>query len=268
MLNVKLIDGEEFKVAVPTATADASLTPTGATVEARLEADGGVFVDLTGSANGLSPEATIDARLLARGEEWAWLAAFIPEIDEIVGSVNADFTARGRADEPQLQGELRLNDGKVVLPAFNVPITNIQARLTATSSDSLDLVGDAQAGEGRLAITGSIRDAISMKPRLEITLRGSDAMVLNWPDYALVASPDLSLSGVGNEYKVDGRVRMDRAEILVRELPEGAVTPSADVSVVGREEADTRATRLSGAIDIELSDSVHVRAFGLDTNGI
>jgi translocation and assembly module TamB len=266
VLHVKLIDGEVFEVAVPAATAQARLEPTGATLGARVEADGGVAIDLSGTASELSRDAIIDAQLNARGEEFGWVAAFIPEVDEVAGSVAADFTVQGRADDPQLRGELRLIDGSVVLPAFNVPVTNIEARLTATSSDSLAVVGEARAGEGSLAIAGSITDAISPNPSFEVTFRGQDATVLDWPDYVLVASPDLSLSGKGNEFEVDGRVRMDRAEIHVRELPEGAVKPSADVSVVGREEADTRESRLRGAIEIELSDQVHVRAFGLDTN--
>ena len=266
VLHVRLIDGEVFEVAVPTATAQARLAPTGATLFTRLEADGGVLVDLNATASELARDAVIDAQLNASGREFGWIAAFIPEIDEVVGSADAEFTLRGRADDPQLRGELRISDGGVVLPAFNVPLTDIQARLTATSSDSLDLAGDALAGDGRLTFTGSIRDVVSPDPKLEITVRGDGATALDWPDYVLIASPDLSLSGEGNEYEVDGRVRMDRAEIHVRELPEGAVTPSADVSVVGREESDARVSRLSGAIDIELSEQVHVQAFGLDTN--
>lgn len=266
MLHVELLDGDVFDVAVPTAIVQARLAPTGATLRARLEADGGVVVDFEGVANELSGDADIDARLVASGQEFGWIAAFIPEIDEVSGSATADFRVTGRADDPRLRGELQVTDGRVVLPAFNVPVTDIQVRLTATSSDSLDVVGEALSGGGSLAITGSIRDAVSVEPKLEILVRGDEATALDWPDYVLVASPDLSLSGEGNEYVIDGRVRLDRAEILVRELPEGAVSPSSDVTVEGREEADRRASRLSGSLEIELSEQVHVRAFGLDTN--
>ncbi len=266
VLRVRLIDGELFDVAVPTATARGRLAAGGATLQARLEADGGVAVDLNATASELSRAAEISAQLKATGQEFGWVAAFVPDIDEIIGSVNADLRVLGRVDDPQLRGELRISDGEVVLPAFNVPLTDIQARLVATSSDSLNVTGTARAGEGDVVIGGTITDVLSPDPKLEIDVRGNGATVLDWPDYLLVASPDLSLSGAGNLYEVDGRVRMDRADILVRELPEGAVSPSADVTVAGRPDSDTRPGAVSGVIDLELTEAVHVRAFGLDTN--
>jgi translocation and assembly module TamB len=258
--------GDQFEVAVPVAEMDVSTGPIGASLRAQLEADGDTAISLEGKASSLSPDATIAANLSARGTEWDWVSAFIPEIEEVVGTVRADFTASGRADSPELEGELRLSDGAVVLPAFNVPITSIDARVRGDSSGSLTVVGEAAAGSGSLAITGTISDLISMAPSVVLTVRGDEATVLDWPDYALVASPDLSLQGAGNRYRVGGRVRLDRAEIAVRELPEGAVRPSADVRVEGREEAERQVTRLTGEFDIELDESVHVRAFGLDTN--
>jgi translocation and assembly module TamB len=259
-------DGDRFGVAVPVAEAHASLGPSGVNVRARLEADGRVEVRLDGTATGLSPEATVSATLSASGQEWDWVSAFIPEIEEIAGAVQASFSANGRLDGPQLNGELKLLDGSVVLPTLNVPVTDINVRVSGDSSTSLKVSGKATAGSGDLSITGEITDLMSLAPQLVLEIQGDEATVLDWPDYALVASPNLSLSGDGQHYVVDGRVRLDRAEILVRELPEGAVTPSSDVAVIGREDLDSRATRLTGAIDIELAESVHVRAFGLDTN--
>jgi translocation and assembly module TamB len=90
--------------------------------------------------------------------------------------------------------------------------------------------------------------------------------LLNWEDYLLVASPDLEFSGDMSGVHVTGTVAMDKAEINVRSLPEGAVAPSDDVIVVGRESAMPRKTRVTGAVDILLSDDIHLKAFGLDTN--
>ena len=265
VLHVDDGQGDQFAVAVPIAEVDASLGTSGATLRARLEADGDTKVDFDATASGLSPEAVIDARLRASGREWDWLSAFIPEIEEIVGLVQVDFNASGRVDDPQINGQLQLTDGALVLPAFNVPITDINGRVSGNSSGALTMSGEARAGSGNLSFTGTITELISKAPRLAIEVRGDDATVLDWPDYVLVVSPDLSLSGEGDQYTIAGRVRLDRAEILVRELPEGAVTPSDDVSVVGREEAGIRTTQLTGEFDLELAESVHVRAFGLDT---
>ena len=147
-----------------------------------------------------------------------------------------------------------------------MPVTGIEARLRGSSSGTLTVSGRAAAGDGDLSIAGEITNLLDGSPRVALQLRGENATVLDWPDVALVASPDLSLAGTPELYRVDGRVLLDRAEIQVMELPEGVVMPSDDVVVIGREEAARRTARLTGDLTIELGDAVHVRAFGLDSN--
>lgn len=266
VLHIDSGDGDRFEMSVPVAEAEADLGVSGASIRARIEADGDTRAALDASVSALSADGILDAELSAGGREWDWVSAFIPEIEEVVGAVEARFTARGRLNKPEIVGELRLSEGGVVLPAFNVPVSDINARVSGGSSGALTVQGEATAGTGKLAITGTIVDPVSTTPRVSLEVRGEDATVLDWPDYALVASPDMSLAGSGNRYRVGGRVRLERAEIEVRELPEGAVRPSDDVYVAGRKAAERQAAQLTGEFDIELAEAVHVRAFGLDTN--
>lgn len=255
-----------FSIAVPVATASARLDATGASIQANVKADTGIEAGLQASTTGLDPDASFEASLMAKGNDWAWLSAFVPEAEEIVGVLEADLRASGKLYEPQMGGEVRFSDGKLALPALNVPLTDINLQVTGSSADRLELSGEARTGEGSLAVLGTISDLIAGSPRLELQFEGQDAKVLDWPDYELVASPKLTLSGINQEYHVDGSVRLERANILVRELPEGTVRPSDDVTVIGREPAAPQLTRLTGNIEIQLGDAVHVRAFGLDTN--
>jgi translocation and assembly module TamB len=62
-----------------------------------------------------------------------------------------------------------------------------------------------------------------------------------------------------------GALEVPRADIALRELPEGAVTPSADVTVIGREQNAREPTTVSGETQIVLGDQVHISALGLDT---
>jgi translocation and assembly module TamB len=111
-----------------------------------------------------------------------------------------------------------------------------------------------------------LENVLSASPSFNIKVSGNQATLLNWEDYLLVASPDLEFSGDTSGVHVTGSVAMDKAEIIVRDLPEGAVAPSDDVIVVGREIDTPRKTRVTSAVDILLSDDIHLKAFGLDTN--
>jgi translocation and assembly module TamB len=202
------------------------------------------------------PTATASAGL---GPEGAGLRARL----EATSGTRVDIDAS--LDDPQLSGEFRFTNGDLVVPALNVPITSIDVKVQGRSSGELTVSGRANSGEGTLSITGEITDPISVSPRVNIEIQGENATVLDWPEYVLVASPDLSLSGAGEQFRIDGRVRLDRAEIEVNELPEGVAAPSDDVVVTGREQAARRAARLTGEMTIELGDAIRVRAFGLDT---
>ena len=246
--------------------AELRITDNQASLSANLDAEEG----LTASANASVPELSLDAPLTANLHadlaEVYWLTTFVPEVDELEGAVVADMVFAGTVANPIATGEIRWDDGSFVLPMLNLAIDPASLVINGNPAGGLRVAGNAVSGDGDIAVTGNIQGVLAGNPVVNLELKGRDADVLNWPDYFLNASHDLEVVATRDNVTVTGRVDMNRADIQVREIPEGAVSPSDDVVVEGREREERSRLGIDGDVVVALSDDIHVRAFGLDTH--
>ncbi|MDH4048247.1 MAG: translocation/assembly module TamB domain-containing protein [Gammaproteobacteria bacterium] len=256
---------QAIAVAIPVATAEVRLAGAGAEGRAILEIEPGVKGSLDLALEGFGSDSGLSARLRFGGTEWGWISALFPEIDNFKGNINADVSAGGKLSAPELRGELRWQEGSIAVPALNIPITGIDLTVAGSSAGSATIAGSAIAGTGKLVVDGRFDDLTLSSRSFTVSLSGQQATVLNWPDYRLVASPDLVVTGGEAGIKASGRISVDSAEVSVSKLPEGAVSPSEDVTVVGRDEIERNVIPVSGNVELLLSENVHISAFGLDT---
>jgi translocation and assembly module TamB len=259
-------EDDYFAGKLPEVYLSAAIVNSAPTVKATVKSDLGMELLLDASLSELSEDAELLARLQFSGDRWDWVSRLIPVISDFNGAINADVRAGGVLRSPDLRGEVNWVDGSLAVPGLNLPLTEIGLTLTGSNAGDMTVTGTARSGEGLLRVSGVLDDVVSAAPSFNIRLSGDRVTLLNWEDYLLIASPDLEFAGDTSGVHVTGRVAMDEAEINVRELPEGAVTPSDDVQVVGRESEASRKTRITGAVEILLSEDVHLQAFGLDTN--
>lgn len=258
---------DEYAGKIAEARASLFLENNAATLNAFVVSEQGTQAQLEASLTELSSEAGLHARLRLSGERWAWVPRLFPEIDDFGGSIRSDIVASGPVLSPDLQGELTLSNGAVAIPGLNLPLQDINLKLSGSSSgDDMAIKGEARSGDGVVSLDGRLLDVTSNLPSLNLHLVGDRATLLNWEDYLLIASPDLEFSGDLTGIHVGGSVAMDKADIRVRKLPEGAVSPSDDVAVEGREVAAPNRIRVSGEVALTLGKDIHVSAFGLDTN--
>jgi len=257
---------DEYLMQVPVAGATIRLKDNALELQSILSANPGIEATLNASLTNFSSDASLDARLQLNGSEWDWVSRFFPDIDDVEGAVTADIRASGIVSSPDLSGEFRWQRGHLAMPALNLPLSDIDVTLTGSSDESMILSGEAISGGGPLTVNGRVEDVMSKSPSFTAMITGDHADLLNWPDYQLTASPNLTFAGNTAGVVVTGKVSLDSAEIKVDELPEDAVSPSDDVKVEGREAIKKDRTRISGEVEIELSDDIHIQAFGLDSN--
>ena len=257
---------DEYLMQVPVVVATLRLNNNALELGAAINAEPGIDATLDASLTDLSSDAALEARLQLNGNEWDWVSRFIPDIDNVEGVVTADIRASGIVSSPDLSGEFRWQSGHLAMPALNLPLSDIDITLTGSSDGSMILSGEAISGGGPLTVNGRVENVMSKSPSFTALITGDHADLLNWPGYQLTASPNLTFAGNTAGVVVTGKVNLDRAEIKIDELPEGAVSPSDDVKVEGREAIKRDRTRISGEVEIELSDDIHIQAFGLDSN--
>ena len=253
------------EVVIPRAEAHGEAGDDGLSLNAALAIEPGVTADINVSLDRLADDAELTGELSLRGSEWDWIPALLPDIDRFEGDISAQLSARGVASAPALSGKLEWQNGSLLVPAVNVPITAINVTLTGASAGSASLQGTANAGDGTLTIDGEFNDLMLAERSLTLTLGGSNAELINWPEYRVWASPQIVVRGSSAGWTASGDVTVPRAEILIVEIPEETVTPSADVRVIGREAEPEVPTRYSGEARLTLGKQVHISAFGLDT---
>lgn len=253
-------------VTVPEVEVRIDVTRDVATIAATLAIDPGVSATLDARLTQLLDDPLVTAELRMQGEQWHWLPAVIPEIDNFEGMISAAVNATGRLMAPDFSGEMTWRQGSLVVPTLNVPFRDIDLVVAGASDGSATLAGSLKAGGGELAADGHFSNLISADRSLRLTLRGDTAELMNWPEYRLWASPDLVVVGAGDGWQVNGQLAIPQAEIRLRELPAEAVRPSPDVIVSGEITEQTKPTRYSGEVTLLLGDRIHLQALGLDSN--
>ncbi len=258
---------EQFTdVSIPRSELRIDLRDGGARAAAAMVIEPGVTAALDVTFAELSTDTTIDAELQLEGQDWHWVPAVFPALDNFEGAIAATVSASGPILSPEFSGSLDWNDGSFALPSLNVPVTEIDLIVAGTSAGAATVSGTAKAGDGDLSIEGRVENLMRATRFVNMRVRGSTAELINWPEYHLWGSPDLVVVGTREGWVFSGNLDIPRAEIAVTEFSDDAVMPSADVVVIGREEsAVEQPTRIDGVARLTLGDKVHVTAFGLDT---
>ncbi|MDX1460656.1 MAG: translocation/assembly module TamB domain-containing protein, partial [Xanthomonadales bacterium] len=163
-----------------------------------------------------------------------------------------------------LTGQIAWNRGAVQVPALNISLEQVEATAQMEPDMQASLSATAQAGTGALALDGQVSGLLSDAPAVSLQLGGDAAHLINWPEYQIWASPELSIRSVPEGWEIDGRVTVPRAVVDIPELPEDVVVPSDDIRVVGNETEATRPTRYFGEARVTLGEDVRVSLLGLD----
>lgn len=265
ILQVTEIDDQLTKVSVSRAELQAELRDGGVVAKAWLSIDPGIDGQLDLELSRFGRDAPLRARLALQGEQWDWISAVFPEIDAFKGTISADVTADGPLNAPEFAGNLSWRDGSLLVPAMNVPLKKIEIVISGASNGTAVLTGTAKAGDGKLAIDGRFVNLTQPTRSVQLALSGDAAALIDWPEYQLWATPDLTITGNADGWQFGGQVDVPRANFVIPEIPEGAVRVSEDVTVLGDQEPVNRATRVSGEARLSLGKQVHVAAMGLDT---
>jgi translocation and assembly module TamB len=131
----------------------------------------------------------------------------------------------------------------------------------------LKLEGAARAG-GQLTLDGELRPIEAGGPEGWVRIRGRAVDAVRLPDTYVQVIPDITLHYAAGQLRTEGGLTIPTADIVVRELPESAVSPSRDAVVRDREagtEEGGGSRVIGGELAVTLGPNVRLRAFGLDT---
>jgi translocation and assembly module TamB len=147
-------------------------------------------------------------------------------------------------------------------------VDRITLALTGREDGQLALEGGARSGKGFVALNGTVAWRDRILPSAEATVKGRVVDVISLPEGLVQVSPDVRVVLREGQFRVSGDMLVPRADIKLKKLDEGAVQPSPDTIVHGRDvvvvEKQPPLFVLDG-LKVRLGERVNFEGFGLKT---
>ena len=178
------------------------------------------------------------------------------------GHLVADLAVGGVVAKPELTGHLELQGGALQFPQLGTSLTDMQGEVQA-GEDGLTISLDAVCGEGTAQGSGTLRFG-DEDWRGAFLITGSDCQVMNVPELAITASPELELVLGSDGGRLTGSLMIPRA-LIKPEMMTGAKSESTDVVFVGEQGGSSR-WPFNYELTIELGDDIAVDGYGLNAN--
>jgi translocation and assembly module TamB len=235
-----------------------------------LEAEVGLDAGTVGTIKGaLTAQRTgetwqafpVQGELHAHTGDLGLITLYLPQIDRAAGTLNADVSLSGTLGSPLLNGMVKVTDGEIDFYQVNLRLRQVglEAQLT---DRGIEFSTSAGAGLGAVTAHGRMewRDSL---PYGRFQLEGTNLRVVDVPEAQIDASPNLQFDINGRRIEVTGAVKVPYAKIVPVDL-KGAVRPSSDEVIVGREQTDPKKrAEIMSTITLSLGDRVSIDTAGL-----
>jgi len=217
-------------------------------------------------ANILDRESQVAGAATLELSDLSLLSFLYPDITKTSGRVGGKVDVSGSLSAPEFVGEIGLQDGTFEVRRAGIAVTEVGLRLRQSEPGRLSLEGSAKSGEGFLSISGSTTLSSTAGVRTQLILKGDKFEILRLPEWHASTSPSIEVILDDREARVSGELGIPDANIVIHEIPDTAVQPSADVIVHRADESQETVLReLFVDVRTVLGKKVSLSAFGLTT---
>jgi translocation and assembly module TamB len=210
-------------------------------------------------------QARLDGTLQIAAPDLQLVALLVPAVSAIQGTASTNFQVAGRLGEPVLLGESTVDINRLDIEQIGWELDDALLKIKAEGNKLL--LDGSVVSKGRLAVNGELGLSAEQGWPLRMTAVGSDFAVTDLPNMQVFVSPDLEVLHGADGLSLTGAITIPKAQIIIRDLPAGALSPSNDV-VVLREDGSVRKIEstapISTDINVRLGDKVQVSALGFD----
>ncbi len=194
------------------------------------------------------------------------LRPFVPMAERLQGRLLGSGSIGGHLLEPQVNGQLRLENGELAGSELPISLENLQLQ-ARIAGEQMQLDGTWSSGE---AGRGSLRGELSWfeGQQADLSLQGQRLPLTVEPYAKMEVEPDLRLQLRQEQLAVSGKVAIPRGKISVRELPPSTVKVSGDAQIVGQVPASEQQP-LGIAMDVMVEvgqDKLAFSGFGLSAD--
>ncbi|WP_432745676.1 translocation/assembly module TamB domain-containing protein [Methylobacter sp. G7] len=205
---------------------------------------------------------TLSGQVTASIIEFSLLNPFVPQLSNIKGELKADLALTGSLDTPIANGVIGFSGGAADIAELGLEIREIKLQALA-AVERIQLSGSAKSGQGFVNLDGF---ADLQGGAAEIMLNGTDFDAAKLPEAQIVVSPALKLLFADRQGKVTGKLKIPKAVLQLKEIPENAVKASPDEVIIGEQKAEQpTAINIDADIEVELGKQISFSGQGLET---
>ncbi len=218
-------------------------------------------------AGGDIMKTPVSGRVRLNASHFEILPALVPDIETLNAAIDTDLSIHGSLGKPLLKGGGKIDLRRLSVPLVGVELENSKIGIRARGQ-KLVFDGKLRSSNGELKLSGdALLDAARHWP-LKLALKGERFRAVDLPDARVDISPDLHVDRTAEKTRVEGEIKVDKADILLSEVPEGSRSPSDDIVIVRRGESkpppEPPALPLYADVDVILGKEVHFIGFGLN----
>ncbi|HSG38209.1 MAG TPA: translocation/assembly module TamB domain-containing protein, partial [Thermoanaerobaculia bacterium] len=206
-------------------------------------------------------QQTLDGRIAANLRNLGLVEAFVPDLNDVRGTLAANFDLAGTVAQPRVVGAAELRQAQADVPEYGLELRQIELTARSDGQGPIDVSGSARSGRGNLSISGAI--AMDGQPaRFEID--GRNFLASDTRQARVIVSPDLQVTVADGRIEVTGDVTVPEAEIAQQDR-KAAIPVSDDVVIISGEEvveAEDSAWDVYARVRVILGEEVEVKASG------
>jgi len=162
------------------------------------------------------------------------LQRFIPSVEKLAGAFVGNISFDGLLTEPDLNGELFINDMEVVIDNYPYPITNFNQKIIIANKKA-EIEGELELGAGMADYSGTLTLFTNDQMFDFVGELNGAGMQLAFDKNEILASPALKIEVNPSKFSLKGEVTIPNAQISLDKLPESAKSPSSDTIIIGKQ---------------------------------
>ncbi len=173
------------------------------------------------------------------------------------GTIHATLDIKGTLNKPNLKGQVTLKNGRVTIPELGLKVSPIE--LTAkTDATHWSINALAKTNNGApLTLTGG--GAVTPDFEGSLVLEGSNVILTETPEYAVWASPNLTLTKNKNLLSLDGSILIPKARITPMSFNHTVKLTRDAVFADEKEDPNPLNLNLNLALDMGEDVSINIR---------
>lgn len=217
---------------------------------------------------GVLESAPMNGEIVADLNAGRLAAAFLPPDHDFSGHLDLRATFTGTPEKPHISGTLDINDGYYNHEKYGVQMQDIRLNGAMTGKNINIKTLQASDGEGGILSGGGTVDLSTTPPRANLSLSSNDMHLLKGDMMDGRISTNLSFTGGGKRYLLEGDVGVNELSIAIpeqfnRSIPQLNIL---DEEALRREENGEPEDSTQVALDImvDANDRIFVRGWGLD----